>query len=304
MQSLPVSPPPMTMTCLPSAVICGLVALRLARDAPVLLRQEVHGEDEAVEVAPRRGGEEIERLLGAARQQQRIVPALQLLGRDALADVRVAMEDDAFRLHLLHAPLDDLLLHLEVGDAIGQQAAGLGGFLVDVHLVAGARQLLGGGEARGPRADDRHPLSRLALRRLGRHPALGEGPVGDGTLDGLDGDRVVVDVERAGGLARRRAHAPRDLGEVVGRVQVERRRLPLVAVDEVVPVRDLVVHRTAAVAVGDAAVHAARGLRLGLLLRQRHDELVPMLHALVHGPVVPVAAVEFHEAGDLAHRLA
>jgi hypothetical protein len=108
----------------------------------------------------------------------------------------------------------------------------------------------------------------------------------------LDGDRIVVDVERAGRLARRRAHAPRNLGEVVGRVQVERRRLPLVAVDEVVPVRDLVVHRTAAVAVGDAAIHAARGLRLGLLLRQRHDELVPMLHALVHGPVVPVAAVE------------
>ena len=73
---------------------------------------------------------------------------------------------------------------------------------------------------------------------------------------------VVVDVERAGGLARRRAHAARHLGEVVGGVQVERRRLPLVAVDEVVPVRDLVVDRAAVVAVGDAAVHAARRLRL------------------------------------------
>ena len=118
--------------------------------------------------------------------------------------------------------------------------------------------------------------------RLRRHPAFLEGLVGDGAFDGLDGDRVVVDVERAGGLARRRAHAPRHLREVVGRVQVERRRLPLVAVDQVVPVRDLVVHRAAVVAVGDAAVHAARGLLLHLLLGQRLDELAPMLHALVH----------------------
>ena len=118
---------------------------------------------DAVEVAPRRLGEEVERLLGAAGQQQRVVLVLQLLGRNVLADVHVAVEDDAFRLHLLHAPLDDALLHLEIGDAVDQQPAGLGALLVDVHLVAGAGELLGRGEPGGTRADDGDPLAGLPL---------------------------------------------------------------------------------------------------------------------------------------------
>ena len=40
---------------------------------------------------------------------------------------------------------------------------------------------------------------------------------------------------------------------------------------------------------------------LHLLLGQRLDELVPMLHALLDRPIAAVVAVELHEAGDLAH---
>src|SRR5262249_30080904 len=138
-----------------------------------------------------------------------------------------------------------------------------------------------------------------------------KGAVGDRAFDGLDGDRVVVDVERAGGLARRRADTAGDLGEIVGRVQVARRLLPVAAIDQVVPVRDLVVHRTSggragddvgAVAIGDAAVHAARGLLAVLLLRQRQDELAPMLDALLDRLVVAIFALVFEETGNLAHR--
>ncbi len=106
MQSLPVSPPPMTMTCLPLARDLRPGARRLARHAPVLLRQERHGVVDAVEAAPGRLGEEVERLLGAAGQQHGVVRRLELGGGDVLADVHAAVEDDAFRLHLLHAPLD------------------------------------------------------------------------------------------------------------------------------------------------------------------------------------------------------
>ncbi len=58
------------------------------------------------------------------------------------------MEDDAFGLHLRDAPLDVALLHLEVGDAVAEQAAGLGVLLVEVDLVACAAKLLGAGKAR------------------------------------------------------------------------------------------------------------------------------------------------------------
>ena len=157
------------------------VALRLAGDAAVLLRQEVHGEMDAVEIAAGHG--EIARLLGAAGEQHGVIVALELLDGEIAADVDVAMEGDAFGLHLLDAALDDVFLHLEVGDAVAQQAAGLGVLLVDMHVVAGARELLRGGEAGGTRADDRHALAGLRLRRQRRDPAFLEGLVGDGALD-------------------------------------------------------------------------------------------------------------------------
>ena len=129
------------------------VALRLAGDAAVLLRQEVHGEMDAVELAARHG--EIAGMLGAAGEQHGVIVALELLDGEIAADMDVAMEGDAFGLHLLDAALDDIFLHLEVGDAVAEQAAGIGVLLIDMHVVAGAGELLRGGEPGGTGADDR-----------------------------------------------------------------------------------------------------------------------------------------------------
>ena len=112
--------------------------------------------------------------------------------------MRVAMEDDALGLHLLDAPLDGDLLHLEVGDAVAHQAAGLGVLLVDVHLVAGARQLLGRSHAGRAGADDGDVLAGLLVGGLRDDPAFLPAAVDDGALDRLDGDGLVVEVERAG----------------------------------------------------------------------------------------------------------
>ena len=62
------------------------------------------------------------------------------------------------------------------------------------------------------------------------------------------------------GLARRRAQPAGELREVVGRVEPVHRAVPVVAPDEVVPLRDDVAQRAALVAERDAAVHAAPGL--------------------------------------------
>ena len=144
--------------------------------------------------------------------------------------------------------------------------------LVDMHVVAGARELLRAGQAGRARADHGDLLAGLVRRRLRLDPAVLEGAVDDRAFDRLDGDRVVVDVERAGRLARRRADAAGEFREIVGRVQVARGLFPVAAIDEVVPVRDLVVDRAAGVTIGNAAIHAARGLLARFLLRQREDE--------------------------------
>jgi hypothetical protein len=89
-----------------------------------------------------------------------------------------------------------VLLHLEIGDAVTEQAAGLGEFLEQMHIVAGARELLRAGHAGRTGADHGNRLAGLVRRRLGLE-AVGDGAVGDCAFDRLDGDGVVVDVERA-----------------------------------------------------------------------------------------------------------
>src|SRR5271166_5153138 len=270
-----------------------------AAHAPVLLRQELHGEMDAVKLASRDG--KVARLLGAAREHERVVALEQARRRHACAHIRAVVEDHAFRLHLCNAGVDVMLLHLEVGNAVAQQASRLGQLLENVHLVAGARELLRAGHARRTRADHGHLLSRAQRRGLRHDPAFFEGAVGDRAFDGLDGDGIVVEVERAGGFAWRRTDAAGDLGEIVGAMQVARRLPPVAAIDQIVPVRNLVVHGTAGVAVGNAAIHATRRLRPRLLLREWQHELAPVLDALLDRLVMAVAALVFEKAGDLAH---
>ena len=76
-QSLPVSPPPMTTTCLPSARI-WLGDLVAGVDL-VLLRQELHREMHARQIAA--GHRQVARLLGAAGQHDRVERRVQLRRR-------------------------------------------------------------------------------------------------------------------------------------------------------------------------------------------------------------------------------
>src|SRR6185295_1397074 len=105
--------------------------------------------------------------------------------------------------------------------------------------------LLRAGHAGRARADHRDLAAGLVHGALRLDPAAFDRAVRDGAFDAFDGDRVVVDVERAGGFAWRRADAAGHLGEVVGGVQVLRSLFPAAGIDQIVPVRDLVVHRTA-----------------------------------------------------------
>ena len=277
---------------------------RLVRQAAVLLRQEVHGVVDTAQLAA--GHCQIARLLGAARQQHGIVLGLEISNLVRDADVGVAVEHDSFGFHLLDAAVDELLFHFEIGNAVDHQPAGTRVFLVDMHGVAGACELLGCRHAGRARADDRHRLAGLLRRRLRHDPAFFPALIDDGALDGFDGHRVIVDVECARGFARRRADAACDFREIVGRVQVRQRFPPVAAIDQIVPIGDLVVDGAAAglaaVAIGNAAIHAPRGLCLGRGLAERHDELAPRFDALLDRLVGPLSTLEFHEACDLAHR--
>ena len=101
MQSEPVSPPPITMTCLPSAVIVPLrrgALLAVAGVALVLLRQEIHREMDAGEVAPRHF--EIARRLGAAGHRHRVEFSRAGVDADIDPDLDAGAELDPLGLHL------------------------------------------------------------------------------------------------------------------------------------------------------------------------------------------------------------
>ena len=175
--------------------------------------------------------------------------------------------------------------------------------LVDRDRVPGPAQLLRGGQARGPGADDGDAAARLDGRRLRHDPALVPAAVDDRDLDLLDRDRVALaDLQHARRLARRGAQTTGELREVVGRVQLDDRLAPAVAVDEIVPVRDQVAERAAVVAERHAALHAARALLAQALDRQRLDELVEVRRARVRVPLRGLDARDFEEPSDLAHQ--
>src|SRR5204863_1537317 len=117
----------------------------------------------------------------------------------------------------------------------------------------------------------------------------------------LDGDRVVVDAEHAGALARRRAQAAGELREVVRRVQPLDGVAPVVAVYEVVPVGDDVAERAALVTERDAAVHAARRLLLELVRREGEVDLLPVAQPLLERAGGPLLPLDLEKAGDLPH---
>src|SRR5690606_40071101 len=83
--------------------------------------QEIHGEVHARELATRHG--EVPGHPGADGQADGVEVLAELLGAEVAAHVHAGAEHDALSLHLLHSAGDEVLLELEVRDAVHEQAA-------------------------------------------------------------------------------------------------------------------------------------------------------------------------------------
>jgi hypothetical protein len=76
-----------------------------------------------------------------------VVARRELLHRHVVPDVDAVLEPHSLGLELADAPIDEPLLELEVRHAEAQQAARALVALVHDHVVPGAVELLGGGQA-------------------------------------------------------------------------------------------------------------------------------------------------------------
>src|SRR6185437_14330857 len=124
-------------------IVCRIE--RVALITTILLRQKLHGEVNALELAAR--DVEVARVLGPAAKQDSVVVLGERVHGDVDADVSVREEGDALGLHLRNAPIDDVLLKLEVGDAIAEQPADAVVLFVHRNRVASAAKLLRGRES-------------------------------------------------------------------------------------------------------------------------------------------------------------
>src|SRR5215210_2781124 len=282
----------------------GDLDLRVGREAgdpPVLLHQVVHREMDAAELAARHV--EVASLQGADGEDDGVELALELFCGRVLADVGVGAELDALLFHDGDATVDDPLFDLVVGNAVPEEAPDLIVLLEDDCRMPGPVELLRRRQPGRPAPDDGDPLARPSFwrRAPGDYPSLLEGPIDDRKFYLFYGNGLVVDGEDAGSLARSRAEHARERGKVVGLVQAVDGLLPVLAVDEVVPVGDQVPKRAARVAEGHAAVHATRGLALELLLRHRLVDVAVVLDSLLDGPLRSRLASDLEEALRVPH---
>ncbi len=272
-----------------------------AADATVLLHQIGHGIVNAMEL--RAANTCRTRGFRAAAIEHGIMLGHQLFCAHVDADIDAVMEGDAFALDLLDAAIDEVLLHLEVGNAIAQQATGLGFALIDMHLVTGTAKLLGSGKTGRAGTDDRNLLAGVDRGRLRHDEAQLIGLVGNRLFHRLDRNGRIFEVQRAGFLARSRTDTAGKFREVVGGMEVADRLLPIVVVDQIVPVGDLVVHRAAgrAVAVRNATVHAARRLLLHLGIRHGNGEFPEMANTIRRRLILANLTIDLQKTCNLAH---
>src|SRR6185369_6655755 len=161
------------------------------------------------------GDVQVSRDRGTDSQNDGVITLTQLPAGQVTTDVDTVAEPRALGLHLGEATVQDGLLHLELRDAVSQQAAGLVGSLENGDGVSCPGQLLGNGQPGGPGPDNRNGLASQAIRCPWRDRSGVEGAVDRGDLDLFDGHGRLVDAEHASGLTRRRAQPTGELREVV-----------------------------------------------------------------------------------------
>ncbi len=173
-QSDPVSPPPITTTCLPLALKLPCGAARASPSPATRLFCCVR--NSIAKWMPDNSRPSTSRSRGLSAppaMTSASYSSSKLRHRNRQRPLRCRRGTDALALHLLKPAVDHALFHFEIGDAIAQQAADSVVLLEHGDVVPGARQLLGAGQTRRAGTDHRN-LAAGFFRR--DHEALSSLP--------------------------------------------------------------------------------------------------------------------------------
>ena len=116
-------------------------------------------------------------------------------------------------------------------------------------------QLGGGCQSGGTGTDDSDGLSGSLRWPAGSDDPFLKRTIDDRDFDILDGHRIGIDSQDARSFAGCGAKPACKFGEIVRREEPQQRLLPLIAVNEIVPVRNDIPERTTLVAERDTTIH-------------------------------------------------
>ena len=193
------------------------------------------------------------------------------------------------------------LFHFEIRNAVTQQPTNTVVLLKHRDVVTSASQLLRSGQACRARAHNGNTFAGFVGVHHRLNPVFCPSTVNDGVFNRLDTNGIVVNVQRASGLAWRWTNAPSELREIVGAVQHINGVFPIALKHQLVEVRNNVVDRAATVTKGRAAIHTARRLLLGTRIVQANYKLFVVFQALFRRQVRLFNTFKIHEPSNFTH---
>ena len=151
---------------------------------------------------------------GSDSDNERVVALEHVVWGYVLADFGVDYKLDPFRFHDFPTAINHGFVELEAGDAVAQQTADVGVFLVDGNPPASPAQSDCRGKACRPRANHRGVLTVFLRGRTRLDPSVGEGGFDNELFALPNHNRFFIELSHAAGLAERWANARGKLGEI------------------------------------------------------------------------------------------
>ena len=135
----------------------------------VLLRQEVHGKFNAVQVTP--FSIQISRSTSSAGKQNGIKSFLEVVGRNINADLNSGFKDDPLLLHQVNPSFNYPFFQFEIWNAVAQHTAGILIRFIDNNRVPSLIQGMGCSQSRRSRPYNGHTFINPGAWLLGLHIA-------------------------------------------------------------------------------------------------------------------------------------
>ena len=227
------------------------------------------------------------------------------------SDLGTLHKGDPLLLHQINTAINhQFLIELHIRNAVHHKATKAIVTLKNRHAVACLVKLVGAGQARGARSNNRHPLARSVKNLFWFNPPFRKSVFNNRVLNILDGHRRVNNAKDTGAFARSGTDPAGKLRKVVGLGKPVISLMPETIVNIIVPLWHKIVNRATAchttqhhtgMTVGSTTIHTTSSLILQLPGSHLLMKLLPVFYSFQRFPVGGQCSLELHEPFNFSH---